>query len=304
MTISIITINYNNSILTFNFIKSVIAHTNKCLQIEFIIVDNCSVIKEYNLLKKNINSLTGNIKLIRSNVNLGFGGGNMLGNQHATGKYLGFINNDILFTEDCFSSLIKHHEETPNCGLNTPQQYDRHNNPTYCFDYFHGIRKELFGRKFIKLTSKNPIREKKHYNKIIYPNFTQGCFMFFKADAFAEVGGFDNNIFLYYEEMDICYRLKQKGYSSALHPQTKFTHLQGESINKNYLIKQELKISYLYTVRKNYPFYKYQIIRFLFSSKLFFKSILNPKYFKLLGISLTGKYLENSLKQKQKIKFL
>lgn len=298
--ISIISINYNNSQLTLDFIKSVTLYSSKNYIIEFIIVDNCSIDEDYENLKLLLSTLTTkNIKLIRSNINLGFGGGNMLGTQNARGEYLAYLNNDIIFTEDCFSTLINFFKNNPTSAVCTPQQYSKNNQPTSCFDYFHGIRKELFGRKFVELTSKKPKRENIHYTKNLSVDFIQGCFMFFRANIFAEIGGFDTNLFLYYEEMDICYRLKKIGYTSNLVPRTSFKHLHGASTKKSIVIQKELKISQLYISKKNQPFLKHTIIRAIILMKLVFK----PKKWSFINLLITGKYLENSLKHQQKIHF-
>lgn len=305
MDISIISINYNNHKLTYNFVKSVVLYKPSNYEIEFIIVDNCSQKEDYDSLLKHMPELNklANIKLVRSNVNLGFGAGNMFGTQFSKGKYLAFINNDVLFTEDCFSSLVTFLKENTKCGVVTPQQVNEKDKPTTCYDYFHGIRKELFGRKLVEYTSKRVKREAKYYTKNVNVDFIQGCFMFFKAEIFSEIGGFDTNLFLYYEEMDVCYRLKKMGYSSWLCPKTTFLHLHGASTNKSFLIKKELKISQLYILRKNYNYIKYTIIRIIILIKFLFKAIFNFKYWSLCSLILSGKYLENSLKQSQKIYF-
>jgi len=304
MDISIISINYNNSNLTLDFVESVIQQTPSNILYEIIIVDNCSKIEDYKQLKKLLANHVNHVKIVRSNINTGFGGGNMLGTQYASGNYLAYINNDILFTEDCLSSLKSFMETNPKVGVVTPQQLNRNKKPTSCFDYFHGIRKELLGRWAVEITSKRIKREAKLYKDTVTADFIQGCFLFFDAQKFAEIGGFDTNLFLYYEEMDICYRLKQQGYTSCLYPKTSFIHLHGESTPNNYLIKKELKLSQLYILRKNNHYIKYTIIRLYIAVKLFFKSIFKPRYWNLFFIVLTGKYLENSLKQQQKIVFL
>ncbi len=304
MDISIISINYNNSNLTLDFVESVIQKTPSSITYEIIIVDNCSKIEDYKQLKKLLSSYTNYVTIVRSNINTGFGGGNMFGTQYASGNYLAYINNDILFTEDCLSSLKGFMETNPKVGVATPQQLNRDKKPTSCFDYFHGVRKELLGRWAVEITSKRVKREDKFYKDTVTADFIQGCFLFFDAQKFAGIGGFDTNLFLYYEEMDVCYRLKQQGYTSCLYPKTSFIHLHGESTPNNYLIKKELKLSQLYILRKNNHYIKYTIIRFYIAVKLFFKSIFKPRYWNLFFIVLAGKYLENSLKQQQKIVFL
>jgi GT2 family glycosyltransferase len=304
MDVSIITINYNNSQLTLDFVESVIKHIPKRILTEIIVVDNCSKIEDYTNLKTILQSYKNKVKVVRSNINTGFGGGNMLGVQYASGKYLAFINNDVIFIENCFSSLINFMKNNPMVGVSTPQQLNRFHKPTSCFDYFHGIRKDIFGRWAVELTSKKIKREDKKYIENVSADFIQGCFMFFDAKKFAEIGGFDTNLFLYYEEMDVCYRLKKKGYSNYLVPKTSFVHLHGESTPKSYLIKKELKISKLYISRKNYNYVRYTIIRIYFLFTILIKSILKPRYWSLFFTILSGKYLENSLKQQQKIVFL
>lgn len=303
MDISVITINYNNNKLTGDFINSVIKSTPKELFIEFIVIDNCSKIDDFEALKYTLQNIESKIKLVRSNINLGFGGGNMLGNQYATGKYLAFINNDIIFTEDCFSALINFIKTTNSVGVCTPQQYNIKKKPTSGFDYFHGIKKELLGRSFVELFRNKDLPKRKDfpYQKSIKADFIQGCFMFFTTEAFSKVGGFDTNIFLYFEEMDICYRLKKCGFDSYVVPNTSFLHFHGASTSKNMLIRQELLISKLYIYKKNYSFLKYKILQFIIAFKLFFKSLINFKFFQLFLVGFTGGNLKYSLKHKQSI---
>ena len=295
--ISIITINYNQSELTKEFIDSVIEFTHVSISYEIIVVDNCSSIESFKNLKHLLKDYK--VKIIRNNINSGFGGGNMFGVQFASGNYLAFINNDILFIEDSFTPLINFLKNNPKVGVIAPQQLDKDLKPAYCYDYFHGIRRLILGSWSIDFYKKRK-RKKILYNEPFSVDFIQGCFMIFDKSKFAEVGGFDTNLFLYYEEMDICYRLKQKGFESYFVPTTQFIHLKGASTKKNYLIKKELNNSRLYVLRKNHNYIKYNCIRYYFLIKWLFKSILSPKYFDITSIILKGSYSENSLKHKQK----
>lgn len=300
MDISIITVNYNNSAITLDLVKSVQQYTPATINYEIIVVDNGSEYADYLNLTHILKSYQPTVTIIRSKINSGFGGGNMLGVQHATGKYFAFINNDVIFVEDCFSSLVKYITQNPKTGVITPQQYDRNRQPIPTFDHNHGIRRILFGKNFANLTAKVK-RQKKHYQETLAVDFIQGAFMFFEAEKFAQVGGFDTNIFLYYEEMDICHRLRKNGYKSIVHPETQFIHVEGKNNDKNFLIKQELKISMFYVLKKNHNYGKYCIIRFFLLLRYLLKACINPKYRPLTKIIFTGKFLENSLKHQQKI---
>ncbi|MCK5816179.1 MAG: glycosyltransferase family 2 protein, partial [Flavobacteriaceae bacterium] len=191
-------------------------------------------------------------------------------------------------------------KNNPKVGVAIPQQLDHNKQPAYSFDFNHGIRRLIFGIGFVNFFKKEK-RKKKLYTTPISVDFIQGCFMFFDKKAFSMVGGFDTNIFLYYEEMDICYRLNKKGFDSYLVPDTKFIHLEGESTQKNFTIKKELNISRLYVLQKNHNYLKYSFIRFFFLMKWLLKSFFNPKCMELVLIIFKGAYSENSMKLDQKI---
>ena len=137
--------------------------------------------------------------------------------------------------------------------------------------------------------------------EVVSADFIQGCFMFFPAHIFSLIGGFDTNIFLYYEEMDICYRLSKINYTSELVPETSFNHLHGGSTKPSFMIKKELKISQLYISRKHHNYLKYLTIKSLVLIKTILRAVTTPAYWSLVTIIFTGRYIENSLKQKQKI---
>jgi GT2 family glycosyltransferase len=99
--ISIITVNYNGRKDTKALIESLQNHL--FIPYELIVVDNGSQENEAALLQE----LFPTIHAIRSNTNRGFAGGNNLGIQEATGKYLLFLNNDVIIKNDSIKYLWK-----------------------------------------------------------------------------------------------------------------------------------------------------------------------------------------------------
>ena len=79
--------------------------------------------------------------------------------------------------------------------------------------------------------------------------------------------------------MDICLRLKQKGYTTVFYPGSSFIHYQGKSSAK-ISMKNELVISYLYVVQKNYPYWYYLTIKLVLLIKYGVKSIYKPKKYR------------------------
>lgn len=297
--ISVIIINYNTAKYTLECVTSVLAKTDVKLTYEIIVVDNNSKLDDYHYLKQNFPK-SDKASLQRSVINTGFGGGNMFGVQFANSKYLLFLNNDAFLQNDCLSILYDYMEKYPGAGVCTAQNYDEHGEYVASFDHDKGIRKLLFGRSFLeKNFSNNYPNRKKKYTKPVTVNSVNGAFMFFKSDVFAKVGGFDNNIFLYFEEMDICYRMRQIGYKSVLVPQAKITHYQGASTGVSETISKEGLISYFYVIKKNSPYLKYVFIRVYYCLTF----IIKPKKWFLLPLVFKGIPLSESLKQKQRIVF-
>ena len=274
--LSIILINYNASSYTINAVKSIIEIIDSNLSYEIIVVDNCSTEAELTYLKDNINDYK-NLVLIESFVNLGFSGGNMIGASRATGEYFAFVNNDTLFSEDCFSILINYLEKNKNVGVITCLSKNSEGVNFYCFDHFLGIRK---------------------FDYPIEVDAVQGCFMMFKKLIFNEVGGFDTNLFLFYEEIDICKRLNDKGFTSVFYPSTYFTHFQGISTVKSMGMKNELLISYLYILKKDFGAIRFLIISSILIIKYSFKSIYKPKNIVFLKIIFSKNRFDYSLKNK------
>ncbi|PQB02950.1 glycosyltransferase family 2 protein, partial [Aureitalea marina] len=104
------------------------------------------------------------------------------------------------------------------------------------------------------LQASNPKRypdRKKEYDQPVVVNWVNGAFMFFRSSDFDAIGGFDTNVFLYFEEMDLGHRLRKIGKQCVLHPGARILHYQGVSIGRSREIDKEAYISYLYVVRKN-----------------------------------------------------
>ncbi len=259
--VAVIIINYNTAKYTLECIASVQQHTEPSISYEIIVVDNASQASDYQLLANNFPS-EEHISLHRSDVNTGFGGGNMIGASLAHARYLLFLNNDALLLNDCLGLLHHYMEANTQVGVCTAQNYDEHENHVPSFDHDKGLRRLLLGRSFLeKNWPKKYPKRKKVYTEPLEVNWVNGAFMFFRRSAFNKVDGFDTAIFLYFEEMDICFRLRKAGYISTLVPQAKILHYQGVSIGKSKAVNKEAYISYLHVVRKNYSTVKYLLIK-------------------------------------------
>lgn len=294
--LSIVLINYNSTSYTIDCIDSIVEVIGDKLNYEIFVVDNKSENIEVSKLKDYLFFKSyKHVYFIESDANLGFSGGNMLGAKQANGDFLVFVNNDTLFHEDTFTKLYEFMVQNKNIGVSTCLSKDKNGKNFASFDHFIGIRKVLFGRWLLENVFKKPKRKKVYHNPIEV-DAVQGCLMFFDRKVFYKIGGFDSNLFLFYEEIDICKRVKKEGYKVIYNPISYFIHFNGSSTKNSISKKSEILISLLYVLKKEFGIARYFIISGFLLFKYFFKSIFNPKYKVLLKIILSKNKFKYSIK--------
>jgi len=304
--VSCILVNYNTSKYTVAAVSSILNLHDDTRKLEIIVVDNCSNLQDFQLLESGLEKLNSNVvKITRSRINTGFSGGNMLGVIHSSpASYFAFINNDTLqVAKNCLWKLQDFMQANQNVGVCSPQMLDQDKNFRVTIDHFSSLQREILRRPLLeKLFPNKYLNRKKKYTEPTKVHYVQGSFLFVDANEFNDIGGFDTNIFLYYEESDLSLRLlKQKKKQTYLVPDLEYIHYKSASTKKNIFIKMEQKISLLYHTQKHYGFFRHKILLTYFIVRYFFTSLFKPKYWPLFQLLIIGAPLQKSLKQKQKI---
>lgn len=300
--IAVILINYNSSELSIECIKSIYEKTSIKINFQVIITDNCSAKEDFENLKNFCDNFNlPNLKLLKNSVNAGFGGGNMYGFKQSNAKYLAFVNNDTLFLNDCLAILKDQLDKNKSIGIAGPQAFKEGKKFLISLDHFASPAREILGRGVLELlNSKKYPNRKKKYEFPIQVNFVPGSFMFVRKHDFVNVGGFDEQIFLYYEETDLCLRLSKINKFAYLIPEAEFIHYHGASTEKSIAIRKELKISLLYIMKKHYGNFGYQAVRWFLFIKYGFSSLIKVKNRPLFFLIWRGAPMSESLQYKQK----
>ncbi len=229
-SVSIITVNYNHSYLTEALLAS-IASKNTYSQLEIIVVDNAS--KE-NPVPAWITKYP-TVKFIRSDVNLGFAGGNNLGIKEATGDYLFLINNDTEITTGLIETLVNTLDTHPEVGMVSPKirYFDQPEMLQYAgftpMNYYT-CRNNCIGQY-----------ETDHgqYDTTTGPTgYIHGAAMMVRRTAMEKAGLMAENYFLYYEEMDWVERFKKAGYTIWLNMQALIYHKESVSVGGKSALKE------------------------------------------------------------------
>lgn len=296
MKISFITINYNSSTYTKNLIKSIDKYSS--LDYEVIIVDNASQKEDYNTLKEFI-VMYPNVQLIEHSKNNGFASGNMIGTKYATGEYFFFINNDTELLNDTSLILSNYLDNHNSIALATAKVNDENGNFSSSYKLFPSLLKELFGNSIARKFSKHNFPSNKvKLSKPTLVEVVSGSCMFFRADDFMNIGGFDESFFLYCEEEDLCKRVWEYGKEVVFVPEAHILHHSGGSTIKSYEIEREYYISYNILIKKHFAILEVFLLKILLLFKLFRRIFKRKNGWKLFLFAMKGSPSKNSLRVK------
>ena len=312
MQLSVIILNYN----VRYFLELCVLSVQKAIQdidAEIIVIDNNSSDDSCQMMK----SRFPNIKLIENKVNAGFPKGNNVGVAEAKGEYICILNPDTVVGEDTFtkildfatSSAVEMHNASlgivgckliDGTGNFLPESKRGVPTPFVAFTKIFGLYKfsNVFGKYYAQHVNEN------ESGKI---DILVGAFMMIKRELYLEIGGFDENCFMYSDDIDLSYMISQKGKSNYYFHETTVIHYKGESTVKdetymkrfqeamNFFYKKHFKISIFFSV-----FMKVGIVFFSFVKK--FQGKPKPKNLpeSYILISNNQKLQETLEKQLQK----
>lgn len=224
--ISIITVNYNGFNDTCELIDTLPLNDDS---LEVIVIDNASEKNEALLIEARY----PNVKAIRSNTNLGFAGGNNLGINAATGKYLFFINNDTIIKDFNINVLINRLESSNEIGMVCPKiRFAWEDNPIQFAGYTELSR--------ITLRNKSIGFGEKDMGQHNTPHptpYAHGAAMLVKREALEKVGKMPECYFLYYEEYDWSIMFRRAGYEIWYEPLFTIYHKESKSTGQNSPLK-------------------------------------------------------------------
>lgn len=234
MDVSIIYLNYNSAQLTLDCIKSFYAVYGKQYNYEIIVLDNASSKEDVELLKSGL--VKGEI-FVETGGNLGTSKAWNIGAKQARGKYLFYVNSDMLFINDSVGILKTYMDEHDECGACGGNLYNSKKKPTHShmryFDASFIKSISSIWQKCIKKASER-IRslEFNYTDKPLEVDYVCGADMLIRKAAFEKVGGFDENIFMYAEEADLQYQMRKGGYKIVSVPSARMVHFEGDTFEK------------------------------------------------------------------------
>lgn len=224
--VSIIIVNYNTSKLINECIESIITHTKDILY-EIIIIDNNT-----ENLCETINTNGIPVTLIQLSENIGFGSANNQGFNRAKGRNIFCLNPDTIIINNAIKILSDYLDSHPDVGACGGNLYDEKYHPTLSYK----IKFPGFFEDFDQLSHRivsNIIYKGNymfnHSKKNMKVAYVSGADLMIQKCVIEQVGGYDTDFFLYYEETELQYRIKKAGYTIESVPSAMIIHLEGKS---------------------------------------------------------------------------
>ncbi|WP_179346032.1 glycosyltransferase family 2 protein [Winogradskyella ursingii] len=226
MKLSVIVLNYNVRYFLELCLQSV-QDALKSIEAEIIVVDNSSSDDSCEMVKERFPE----VKLIENTQNLGFSKGNNIGVAESKGEYICILNPDTVIAEDTFIQILEFAKSKSNFGIVGCQLIDGTGK------FLPESKRHIPTAKiaFQKMMGKSD----HYYNRNIEnddvgkTDILVGAFMMLRRDVYNEVGGFDEDYFMYGEDIDLSFKILKAGYSNFYFGKTSIIHFKGESTFKD-----------------------------------------------------------------------
>lgn len=270
---------------------------NKCVESIYskVFFNPFEVIIVNNSPEEDISNLSSynNIKVIQSRNN-GFSAGCNLGARNAEGDYLMFLNPDTLILNDFLPDLIEKFKGK-NFGAIGVKLFYPDNIFQISFGKFPTFASERFNKKlelaFRNRNTKIIEETENNYRDISVVDWVSGTSLFIKKIVFDKINGFDERIFMYYEDADLCKRLSLEGLKTYFYPFSNIIHYKGENENPEFksITYYFSKKSQLIYYCKHNNIYEIFLLRTYIGIKFFLLGLFtfNKNAFKIFKLTLS-----------------
>jgi GT2 family glycosyltransferase len=311
MQLSVIILNYN----VRYFLEQCVLSVQKALEGidgEIIVVDNNSSDASCTMMQRKFPE----IKFIANKENLGFPKGNNIGVAQAKGEFLCILNPDTVVAEDTFSEILNPKNWSANTGIIGCKLIDGTGNflpeskrgvptPWVAFTKIFGLYKfsNSLGKYYAQHLNEN------ESGKV---DILVGAFMLIKRELYNKIGGFDENCFMYSDDIDLSYRVLQEGKYNYYFHETTVVHYKGESTIRdgkymkrfqeamNFFYKKHFNVSIFFKVFMKIGIVLFSIVK-RFQGKI--KEKVQPENYVLVTENSNKTQLINALEEKLNVKF-
>jgi GT2 family glycosyltransferase len=262
----------------YKCLEALNSFTGATFSIEVIVVDNKSEDEEILKIEKQFPKF----RFIYNKINGGFANGSNLGARHASGDFILFLNPDTVAAESEIEKLLNTAKQNREFTLVSCKQLSEKGKESIAYgpfpDLFNltGFQRAIF--KSLRPQTKNPVPD------ISFPDWISGSVVLIRQDTFNKLNGFDEDYWLYFEDVDLCKRIRDSSGKTAFCNFVTIEHNHGGSSRINSkttnLTKTEVYISRHVYISKN----KRGIEKLLIQTFLVINNLISGSLMALLGV--------------------
>lgn len=197
------------------------------------------------------------VKVIAADENLGFGRANNLGAARTAGDYILLLNPDTLVPPDAIGTLLKALAAEPSAAAAGPKLLDRDLRPELSFGWPVSLAGEWRQRRLMRAYSRGEswasTRVDDWTRRPGPRDWLSAACLLVRREDFEAAGGFDERFFMYYEDVDLCVRLRQRGRLVLFEPGATVRHMRGRSGRHNPSLARRRRESQLAYYAKHHP---------------------------------------------------
>jgi len=275
MDLTVAIISYNTKDLLEKCLKSV-NEAKSSVSLEIVVVDNNSADGSVGMVREKYPEA----KIFENQDNLGFAKGCNQAIKKAAGNYVLLLNSDTEIVEGCFDVLHDFMNSHENAGAVGPKilnfdgsvQYSCRDFPSFADATVHAFLGAFFPSNPF---SKRYKRVERNHESDQEVDWISGAALCLRKEAVESIGCFDEHYYMYVEDMDLCYRLRQKDWGIYYNPKAKVYHHIGQSskqMSSKMMIEHQKSIYRFYS--KLYKDKPWRHLKFLIGIGLFFRGLL------------------------------
>lgn len=247
MKIALVILNWNGKELLQKFLPKLVLYSSEA---DIVIIDNASEDGSIRYIENNFPE----IKIVQHQKNLGFSKGYNQGLSQIKADVFCLINSDIEVTPGWLKPMCIYYKHNSTAGIVQPKILDHKNKEMYEYAGAAGGYVDKYGYAYCRGRIFDTLEKDNNQYKSTAIGWASGACFFIKSTDFELLGGFDEDFFAHYEEIDLCWRARNNGVRIDFFSDSVVYHVGGATLNKTNPFKTFLNFrNSLFTLLKNLP---------------------------------------------------
>ncbi|MEE1088789.1 MAG: glycosyltransferase family 2 protein, partial [Bacteroidaceae bacterium] len=225
--VAVVILNWNGEKMLREFLPDVVRHSTGA---EIVVADNASTDASLQMLEREFST----VRRIVLDRNYGFAQGYHLALEQVDAEFYLLLNNDVQVGADWLSPLLEYMDKNPHVAACQPKLLCHWDRTRFEYAGASGGYIDAWGYPYCRGRVMGTVEEDKgQYDEPASLLWATGAALMIRREAYWQAGGLDGRFFAHQEEIDLCWRLRSRGYGIACVPQSKVWHVGGGTLPKD-----------------------------------------------------------------------